>query len=61
MPAPVRTEAEWAEFGRQHVAHGLGRLKDIVTVKGQGANLWTSEGRKFLDFTSGIGVTNLGQ
>ena len=61
MPAPVRTTAEWSEFGRQHVTNGLGRLKDHVMVKGEGLNLYTSEGEKYLDFTAGIGVTNLGQ
>lgn len=30
-------------------------------VKGEGMNLYTSEGEKYLDFTAGIGVTNLGQ
>jgi 4-aminobutyrate aminotransferase len=61
MPAPVRTTAQWAEFGREHVTNGLGRLKDHVMVKGEGLNLYTSEGEKYLDFTAGIGVTNLGQ
>jgi 4-aminobutyrate aminotransferase len=61
MPAPVRTTAQWAEFGREHVTNGLGRLKDHVMVKGSGLDLYTSEGEKYLDFTAGIGVTNLGQ
>lgn len=61
MPVPVRTTAQWAEFGREHVTNGLGRLKDHVIVKGSGLDLYTSEGDKILDFTAGIGVTNLGQ
>jgi len=61
MPVPVRTTAQWAEFGREHVTNGLGRLKDHVIVKGSGLDLYTSEGEKILDFTAGIGVTNLGQ
>lgn len=61
MPVPVRTTAEWSEFGREHVTNGLGRLKDHVMVKGSGLDLYTSEGEKYLDFTAGIGVTNLGQ
>ena len=61
MPAPMRTEAQWADFGREHISQGLGRLLDHVIVKGQGLELTTAEGRRFLDFTAGIGVTNLGQ
>ncbi|KAK8865845.1 4-aminobutyrate transaminase [Kwoniella newhampshirensis] len=60
MPAPVRTAAQWADFGRDHVSHGLGRLRDHVVVKGEGLDLYTAEGKKLLDFTAGIGVTNLG-
>ncbi|EIW70573.1 4-aminobutyrate transaminase [Tremella mesenterica] len=60
MPGKIHTEAEWAEFGKEHVTHGLGRLRDHVMVKGRGAELWTSEEKRFLDFTSGIGVVNLG-
>lgn len=33
---------------------------NIAFVKGSGAKLWDTEGREFLDFTSGIAVTNLG-
>jgi len=29
-------------------------------VRGEGTKLWDAEGREFLDFTSGIAVTNLG-
>jgi len=32
----------------------------LEIVRGEGAKLWDSEGREFLDFTSGIAVTNLG-
>lgn len=60
MPAPVRTQQQWAEFGKQHVTHGLGRLKEEVMVKGEGVWLWNADGEKYLDFTAGIGVTNLG-
>ncbi|WWD17970.1 4-aminobutyrate transaminase [Kwoniella shandongensis] len=60
MPAPVRSAAQWADFGRDHVSHGLGRLRDHVIVKGEGLDLHTADGKKLLDFTAGIGVTNLG-
>jgi acetylornithine/N-succinyldiaminopimelate aminotransferase len=32
----------------------------IVLVKGEGARVWDSEGRAYLDFTSGVGVAALG-
>jgi acetylornithine/N-succinyldiaminopimelate aminotransferase len=33
---------------------------DLVVEKGEGCHLHTADGRKFLDFTSGIAVTSLG-
>lgn len=33
---------------------------ELPVVKAQGAYLFTADGRKILDFTSGIGVTNIG-
>ncbi|KAL8280975.1 hypothetical protein RQP46_006654 [Phenoliferia psychrophenolica] len=46
-------------FGTKHVCRGVGRLTDYVLVKGEGSYISTDCGRKFLDFTSGIGVVNL--
>lgn len=34
--------------------------QEVTFVKGQGAELWDDLGKKYLDFSSGIGVTNLG-
>lgn len=36
------------------------RLSDVVIERGQGSFVYTACGRKLLDFTSGIGVTNTG-
>ncbi|HTZ36375.1 MAG TPA: aspartate aminotransferase family protein [Stellaceae bacterium] len=33
---------------------------DLAVERGEGCYLWTTDGRKFLDFTSGIAVTSLG-
>src|SRR5579864_5165318 len=33
---------------------------DVAVEKGDGCYLWATDGRKFLDFTSGIAVTSLG-
>jgi 4-aminobutyrate aminotransferase len=35
-------------------------LLDKVLVRGEGAYVWDEDGRRYLDFTSGIGVTNTG-
>lgn len=49
-----------AEFGTKHVAKGIGRLSTEVLESGKGSYVTTVGGRRMLDFTSGIGVTNLG-
>ncbi|KAF8992548.1 acetylornithine aminotransferase [Cyathus striatus] len=48
------------DFGIKHTTHGLGRLTSGIMVKGQGSYVWYDDGKKMLDFTSGIGATNLG-
>ncbi|KAI0690122.1 pyridoxal phosphate-dependent transferase [Cytidiella melzeri] len=47
-------------FGKKHVTKGLARQVEGVIVKGEGSYVTYGDGRRFLDFTSGIGVTNLG-
>jgi len=49
-----------SQFGTKHVAKGIARLSQEVLCEGSGSYVTTVEGRKLLDFTSGIGVTNLG-
>jgi len=49
-----------AQFGTKHIAKGIGRLTSDVFETGAGSYITTTEGRKYLDFTCGIGVTNLG-
>ncbi|KAK1923919.1 pyridoxal phosphate-dependent transferase [Papiliotrema laurentii] len=60
MPVPVKTSADWQAFAKEHTARGLGRMHDMVVVKGQGCKLYTMDDKEYLDFTAGIGVTNLG-
>lgn len=43
-----------------HLAPVWSRSSDLIAVRGQGSYLWDSEGRRYLDFTCGIGVTNTG-
>ena len=49
-----------AQFGLTHVAKGIGRLATEVIESGAGSYVTMVGGRKYLDFTCGIGVTNLG-
>ncbi|KAG8999986.1 hypothetical protein FRB94_008816 [Tulasnella sp. JGI-2019a] len=48
------------DFGKKHVARGLSRAMDAVIKSGSGSYLEMEDGRKLLDFTCGIAVTNLG-
>lgn len=36
------------------------RATDLVIVKGEGSYVWTDDGNKYLDFASGVAVTNVG-
>src|SRR5260370_9772330 len=49
-----------SEFGKTHVARGVGRLSDAVIEHGKGSylNLRDDRGR-YLDFTTRIGVAGL--
>ena len=48
------------QFGTKHVAKGIGRLTTEVIESGSGSYITMASGRKMLDFTTGIGVANLG-
>jgi 4-aminobutyrate aminotransferase len=37
-----------------------GRINDMVVERGEGAYVWDTDGKRYLDFTCGIGVTNTG-
>lgn len=49
-----------AQFGTRHVARGIGRLASEVIESGSGSYVTMVGGRRYLDFTCGIGVANLG-
>ena len=50
------------DFIRKHQTFLIGNYAppSIEIVRGKGSHLWDSQGKKYLDFTSGIAVTNLG-
>ncbi|KAM0710079.1 hypothetical protein Q7P35_002441 [Cladosporium inversicolor] len=54
------TAQKLVQFGTKHVAKGIGRLTPEVIESGSGSYVNMVGGRKYLDFTTGIGVTNLG-
>ena len=56
----MATLSALSKFGTKHVAKGIGRLTPEVLASGSGSHVTTTTGRRMLDFTSGIGVTNLG-
>ena len=47
------------ELDAAHVMQTYGRLP-VAFVRGEGARLWDSEGREYLDFLTGLAVTSLG-
>ena len=61
-PAPVAepTAAEWLARDEAALAGVLARITDVVAVRGEGSWLWDAGGRRYLDFGSGIAVTNTG-
>ena len=44
----------------EHVSPVWTHLLDKVLVRGEGSYVWDRDGRRYLDFTSGIGVVNTG-
>ncbi len=54
------TSAEWLARDEAALAGVLPRITDVVAVRGMGSWLWDADGRRYLDFGSGIAVTNTG-
>jgi 4-aminobutyrate aminotransferase len=44
----------------QHVSPVWSRITNIVVERGEGAYIYDADGERYIDFTSGIGVTNTG-
>src|SRR5690242_21924030 len=45
---------------KQYLSPVWARYTDILIERGEGACLYAADGRSYLDFTCGIGVTNTG-
>lgn len=50
---------EIKELNDRHIINTYG-ARNIAVVRGEGVWLWDADGKKYLDFFSGIAVTNLG-
>jgi len=53
---PFATAAARAE----HVARGVAETHPLFVARAEGARVWDTEGREYLDFVGGIGVLNTG-
>ncbi len=49
-----------SKLNTQHISPVWSRSAEMVADYGQGIYLYTKDGRRYIDFTSGIGVTNTG-
>jgi 4-aminobutyrate aminotransferase len=58
--AATATTAEWLARDEAALAGVLSRVHHVVAERGEGSWLVDVEGRRFLDFASGIAVTNVG-
>lgn len=58
--APQPSSAEWLARDEVALAGVLPRITDLVAVRGEGVWLFDADGRRYLDFGSGIAVTNTG-
>jgi acetylornithine/N-succinyldiaminopimelate aminotransferase len=52
-------QQEWIDKGKKYLANTYNRFS-IGIAKGEGCWLWDMNGRRYLDFLSGIAVCNLG-
>src|SRR5436305_4575452 len=60
MAIEQRIDAEAIRAGRQrYVARGIATA-DVVVARAEGATLWDTDGREYLDFAGGIACQNLG-
>ncbi|MDR1328993.1 MAG: aspartate aminotransferase family protein [Oscillospiraceae bacterium] len=53
------TSSEIKTLDASHVMQTYGRF-DVAIERGEGAKLYSPEGREYVDFTSGIGVNSIG-
>ena len=52
--------AKFLDTRERHVPRGLLTAHPLVLERGEGAQVWDVDGRRYLDFVGGIGVLNVG-
>lgn len=57
---PTLTNSELQSRSEKATPRGLGVMCDFFVARAENAELWDVEGRRFIDFTSGISVNNVG-
>ena len=60
MDMPIQTNASWQQRKNDAIARGQGNLAEVYVDRADNAELWDVEGRRYIDFGSGIAVTNTG-
>jgi 4-aminobutyrate aminotransferase / (S)-3-amino-2-methylpropionate transaminase / 5-aminovalerate transaminase len=60
VSASSKTTAELLSARSQNVARGVLTAHPIVVDRAEGCHVWDTDGRRYLDFVSGIGVLNVG-
>ena len=56
----VSHTARFLDQRERHVPRGLLTAHPVVLERGEGAQVWDVDGRRYLDFVGGIGVLNVG-
>ncbi|MEJ2764949.1 4-aminobutyrate--2-oxoglutarate transaminase [Photobacterium sp. MCCC 1A19761] len=56
----MTTNQSWQQRKQQVIARGMGNLSPIYVEKAENAYVWDIEGRRYIDFASGIAVNNTG-
>jgi 4-aminobutyrate aminotransferase/(S)-3-amino-2-methylpropionate transaminase len=60
METPMATNADFLARRTAAVPRGIGTAAPIFVDRAENGEIWDVEGRRFLDFASGIAVTNTG-
>lgn len=54
------TNAEWQERKNASIARGEGNLASVYVERAKGSEIWDVEGKRYIDFATGIAVCNTG-
>ena len=57
---PAVSNADWAARKAGAMARGQGHLAPVFAARAEGSEIWDIEGKRYIDFASGIAVCNTG-